>query len=193
MPVISLRGQTHAGRMVSSVLTHVGLPDWIAETPEKYVEIAAHWANDLEGLARLRAALREQMRHSKLCDAKNFTACLENAYHQMWRRYCVRGPEPAAITDQMARADSLRKANQLALAEDGYRMVVRADPYHVDAWAWLGAVCHSQNKLEEAMAHYRRALELRRRIRAATIAWEFFMPSCCAFRRPRRAFVKRLI
>ncbi|MFL5340278.1 MAG: tetratricopeptide repeat protein, partial [Gemmataceae bacterium] len=161
VPVITLRGQTHAGRMVSSVLTHVGLPDWIAENPDQYVELAAKWACDLDGLANVRSGLREQMRRSKLCDAQNFTAHLEQAYQQMWKRYCARGAEPVALTDLVARADSLRKANRLELAEDGYRMVVRADPYHVEAWAWLGSLCHTQNRLDEAVAHYRRALHLR--------------------------------
>ena len=40
VPVVTLRGNRHAGRMVASVLTTLGMTDWIAETPEQYVALA---------------------------------------------------------------------------------------------------------------------------------------------------------
>jgi predicted O-linked N-acetylglucosamine transferase (SPINDLY family) len=94
VPVITLRGKRHAGRMVSSVLTQLGLQDLIAETPEQYLEIAVKLANDLDHLATLRTGLRERMKNSPLCDCKGFTRSLEVAYRQMWRKWCETGNRP---------------------------------------------------------------------------------------------------
>jgi predicted O-linked N-acetylglucosamine transferase (SPINDLY family) len=89
VPVVTWYGNRFAGRMAASVLTVLGLPEFIARTPEQYVELAARWATDLEGLARLRGRLREQMRTSPLCDGQAFTRGLEAAYRGLWRRWCA--------------------------------------------------------------------------------------------------------
>jgi protein O-GlcNAc transferase len=86
VPVITLRGNRHAGRMVASVLTQIGLPDFIAESAEQYVARAVQVAQDIDGLARLRSELRDQVRNSPLCDGKKFTRNLEAAYREMWKR-----------------------------------------------------------------------------------------------------------
>ncbi len=161
VPVVTLRGQTHAGRMVSSVLHYAGLPDWIAETPDDYVKLAAKWAANLPKLAEVRAGLRERVRTSKLSDARGFTRQLEDAFQQMWRRWCGRGPELANLSDALTRGEQFRGAERHAAAEDAYRQATRHDPFAPEAWAGLAAACNAQGKLDEATAHYRRALELR--------------------------------
>jgi predicted O-linked N-acetylglucosamine transferase (SPINDLY family) len=88
VPMITLRGTRHAGRMVSSILTHLSLADLITETPEQYQERAVQLIQDLDKLAQLRNGLREQMKSSPLCDCKNFTRVLEGAYREMWTRWC---------------------------------------------------------------------------------------------------------
>lgn len=90
VPVLTLRGDRHAGRMVASVLTAVGLRDLIADTPAQYVALATRLAADIHALAALRAGLREKVRTSPLCDAVGFTLGLEAAYRQMWRQYVMR-------------------------------------------------------------------------------------------------------
>jgi predicted O-linked N-acetylglucosamine transferase (SPINDLY family) len=86
VPVVTLPGDRHAGRMVASALTQVGLAELIARTPEEYVARAAALAGDPERLAALRDGLREQTRRSPLCDGAAFTRHLEAAYRAMWRR-----------------------------------------------------------------------------------------------------------
>lgn len=85
VPVISLAGRVHAARVGASLLTHTGLPDWIAATPDDYVQLAVHAAHDLLRLAPLRQALRERLRASPLCDAARFTRGLEDAFAAMVR------------------------------------------------------------------------------------------------------------
>ncbi|MBL8796721.1 MAG: glycosyltransferase, partial [Planctomycetia bacterium] len=87
VPVVTLAGSRSASRMVASVLTTVGLPELIATAPHAYVDLAVPLANDRERLVALRATLRERLRTSALCDGGRFTAGLEAAYRQLWRRH----------------------------------------------------------------------------------------------------------
>jgi predicted O-linked N-acetylglucosamine transferase (SPINDLY family) len=87
VPVVTLLGDRHAGRMVASVLMQVGLDEFIAPTPEEYVRQAAALAEDPERLAGLRSGLRERVRKSPLCDGATFTRQLEAAYRDLWRRW----------------------------------------------------------------------------------------------------------
>jgi protein O-GlcNAc transferase len=88
VPVITLAGTTHAGRVGVSLLTQAGLAELITPTPEAYVELAIELANDLPRLQGLRQSLRERLAASALCDAKGFTRALEAAYRGMWEKYC---------------------------------------------------------------------------------------------------------
>jgi protein O-GlcNAc transferase len=89
VPVVTLAGVRHSGRVGVSLLNAAGLEDWIAETPEQYVAIAARMAADIPHLAELRAGLRERTAASPLCEGKPFALKVEAAYREMWRKYCV--------------------------------------------------------------------------------------------------------
>ncbi len=93
VPVLTLRGTRHAGRMAASILTDAGLPGWIAETPAQYVGLAREQAANAEKLAALRATLRDQVARSPLCDGLAFTRRLEEAYRWIWRRFAKGGSQ----------------------------------------------------------------------------------------------------
>lgn len=88
VPVITLRGDRHAGRMTASVLMTLGLADWVADTPADYVTVARRAADDPAALGRLRGTLRDRMARSPLCDGRAWTAGLEDAYRTLWQRWC---------------------------------------------------------------------------------------------------------
>ena len=90
VPVVTLAGATYAGRLGVSLLSSVGLREWIAETPAAYIELAFQFAGHPGRLCSLRANLRSRMAGSPLCDGKTFTRGLEDAYRAMWRRWCRR-------------------------------------------------------------------------------------------------------
>jgi len=90
VPVVTLAGKTHCGRMVGSVLSTLGLPDLIGGNADQYVEIAVKLAGDLPRLAHLLATLRERMRNSALTDAPRFARNVEAAFRQMWRAWCAK-------------------------------------------------------------------------------------------------------
>jgi predicted O-linked N-acetylglucosamine transferase (SPINDLY family) len=88
VPVICLRGDRHSARVGASLLTAIGLPELIAETPEEYVNIATSLAGDLDRLATLRAEIRERMRASPLCDGAGIARVIEKVYRAAWRKWC---------------------------------------------------------------------------------------------------------
>jgi protein O-GlcNAc transferase len=92
VPVISLAGDRHAGRVGMSLLTQAGLPELIAKTFEDYLDVATGLATDLPRLAALRATLREQLRHSPICDGVAFTHRFEHALRETWYEWCARQP-----------------------------------------------------------------------------------------------------
>jgi predicted O-linked N-acetylglucosamine transferase (SPINDLY family) len=84
VPVVTLAGQTHAGRVGVSQLSNLGLTEFIGNTTEEYVAIAVRLARDLDRLSPLRAELRSRMAASPLMEAQRFTKNLERAYREMW-------------------------------------------------------------------------------------------------------------
>jgi predicted O-linked N-acetylglucosamine transferase (SPINDLY family) len=88
VPVIALAGNRHAGLVGASLLTQIGLSDLLAQAPGDYVNLAVQLAGNPDKLAALRASLRERMTNSPLCDARTFVRHIEEAYREMWRRWC---------------------------------------------------------------------------------------------------------
>jgi protein O-GlcNAc transferase len=89
VPVVTLRGDRHAGRVGASLLTQIGLTDLIADSVEAYLETALALAGDPAHLADLRQSLRARMAASPLCDAAAFARKIEAAYRTMWQRWCA--------------------------------------------------------------------------------------------------------
>jgi predicted O-linked N-acetylglucosamine transferase (SPINDLY family) len=105
VPVITAPGSRSVSRSAASVLSAVGLPDWIAADAGDYVQRAARFAGERELLAALRGLLRERMRASPLMDEERFTRDLEQVYRQMWRNWCGEIPKMSAMPMQRACTD----------------------------------------------------------------------------------------
>lgn len=97
VPVVTLVGDTILGRFSHSHLMRIGFPELVADTADRFVDIAASLAGDLSELRRYRTALRPAVHASSLFDAPSHVAELEEAYRAMWRRWCA-GLSPRAIT-----------------------------------------------------------------------------------------------
>jgi predicted O-linked N-acetylglucosamine transferase (SPINDLY family) len=91
VPVLTLIGDRHAGRVGASLLRCLGLDDWVAADDAAFVERAAGFAADLAGLAGMRGGLRDRLVGSSLCDADAFAGKVEAAYRDMWHRWCKTG------------------------------------------------------------------------------------------------------
>ena len=77
VPVVTLPGQRHGGRVGASLLTRIGADDWIADTVNDYVVRAAALAADPPQLRALRRNLRTRVAASPLCDHVAFTQNIE--------------------------------------------------------------------------------------------------------------------
>jgi protein O-GlcNAc transferase len=93
VPVLTLRGRSHRGRVGLSLLHAMGLEEeFVADSVEDYVARAIAWGRDPVRLAEIRNELRPRMKNSPLRDEIGFTRDLESAYRDLWREWCD-GPE----------------------------------------------------------------------------------------------------
>ena len=89
-PVVTLPGATTPSRSTASLLSALGLAEWIARDEEDYIGIVRRAIADRPMLARLRNELPSRLRTSALCDAAAFTRMIEGALRDAWRRWCAR-------------------------------------------------------------------------------------------------------
>jgi protein O-GlcNAc transferase len=89
VPVVTLAGSRPTSRSAASILTTLGLADWIASSPDEYVQRAIDASRNPALLAELRSTLRSKMQASPLMDEARFTKDLEKVYRQMWREWCA--------------------------------------------------------------------------------------------------------
>ena len=87
VPVVTLTGSTHASRVGNQLLAQAGLIDFVAATPQEYVEVTVGLAQDLNRLRDLRLGLRDLLRHSTLLDPGPLVREIEAAYVMMWRQF----------------------------------------------------------------------------------------------------------
>ena len=88
VPVITRPGETFAGRHSLTHLSNLGLTQTIARNPNEYVTLAVSLAEDLPGLAALRAGLRERMASSPLCNGPRFADDFLQLLRSVWRKWC---------------------------------------------------------------------------------------------------------
>ncbi|HMF19344.1 MAG TPA: tetratricopeptide repeat protein, partial [Gemmataceae bacterium] len=181
VPVLTLLGKTVVGRAGWSQLCNLGLQELAAETPEQFVALAARVAADLPRLQELRATLRERMEQSPLMDGKRFARNVEQAFRQMWRRWCqqerpqevskaiapdqpISGPNDIAGISLPQALDLAWKhfqAGRLNQAEQLYRQILDADANQVDALHLLGVIAGQTGRNDLAVKYLDAALCLK--------------------------------
>jgi protein O-GlcNAc transferase len=107
VPVITLAGPSPIHRSATSMMSSVGLPEFVADSHDAYVAIAKRWAADIPALADIRAGMRERMKASPLMDGARVTKDLEAKLRSVWRDWCeAQSPSPdgKAAADRPANA-----------------------------------------------------------------------------------------
>ncbi len=87
VPVLTLKGKSHAGRVGMSLLAQINMPEWIANSTKGYVRRSYLFTRDLQELVALRAQLRFQLLNCGITDAPTFVAHLESAYRAAWQAW----------------------------------------------------------------------------------------------------------
>lgn len=83
VPVITLAGDRHTGRVGQSIMTHLQLDELIAGDESDYVRNAVELACDEQRLNDYRSTLREKLVSSSLCDGARIAREVEAAFRQM--------------------------------------------------------------------------------------------------------------
>ena len=83
VPVVSLAGERHGARFGRSFLENLGLGELAVDTAERYVELAAGLAQDVQTLAALRQVLRPKMLQSPLMDGKGYVRDVEALFRYL--------------------------------------------------------------------------------------------------------------
>lgn len=96
LPVLTCRGSSFAGRVGSSIICAVGMPELVTETQGEYEARALELAKEPGLLTRFRERLAHNRQTNPLFDTIGFTRHLEAAYEQMWQTY-QDGHPPAAF------------------------------------------------------------------------------------------------
>jgi predicted O-linked N-acetylglucosamine transferase (SPINDLY family) len=84
VPVITMASDRPVGRIGTSLMTNLGLPDWVATSEQEYVDKAVTMANEEALLAALRTGMRQRMKQSPVMDEAGFAKDVENAFEYIW-------------------------------------------------------------------------------------------------------------
>lgn len=98
VPCLTMTGDRVSARISVSIMTHLGMPEWVAESEDEYVEKAARFAADLDALAETRAGLRDRLLASPMVEhavvdgtmirtGRTYCAAVEGHYRALWRRW----------------------------------------------------------------------------------------------------------
>ena len=89
VPVLTLAGEHALARSGLSLLSSLGMREWVVASPGDYVAKALQCAQDIGRLAALRAELRGRLQRSPLCDGPSFVATFELLLREAWRQWCA--------------------------------------------------------------------------------------------------------
>jgi predicted O-linked N-acetylglucosamine transferase (SPINDLY family) len=92
LPVLTLLGETFAGRVAASLLTAIDLPDLVTATRAQYEALAIELAADPPRLAQLRERLAQNRLTTPLFDTRRYTHHLEAAFAAIHTRQQAGSP-----------------------------------------------------------------------------------------------------
>jgi predicted O-linked N-acetylglucosamine transferase (SPINDLY family) len=87
LPVLTLLGESFAGRVAASLLRAEGIPELIAADPQSYEQLAIELAGNPEKLAAVRQKLAGNRLTTPLFDTELYARHLDAAYIAMFERY----------------------------------------------------------------------------------------------------------
>lgn len=91
VPVIALEGDHFVSRVATSLVTHIGHPEFSAKNYDQYIEIAQELTKNAEKLNLIRQKLRQELLDSPLCNGLEYANNVELAFRDMWSVWCKTG------------------------------------------------------------------------------------------------------
>ena len=154
LPILTLTGESFAGRVGASLLNAINLPELITSTPEEYEALAIELATNPEKLGKIRQKLAQNRLTTPLFDTLLFTRHIEAAYMAMYERY-QEGLPPDHLLIESSSAFSGSGA-ELMPVKDCRAVMKENEP----SPAWVlqlqtALTVHQQGRLDEAEMLYR--------------------------------------
>lgn len=150
VPTLTLAGPTLASRNGASILSHVGLDDFIALDEADFVARGLRIAADVPYLAVLRTQARTRMTNAAIGQPALIAAGLENALRTAWQRWCNDLP-PVAFESAPEQSPLIERArSHQALHE-----------VNIDIALPLAITHHQAGRFEEAETLYLAILHAR--------------------------------
>lgn len=121
VPVVTLSGDRAGARQGHAILDALGLQAWVADTPERFIDIATTLAADTQALAQHRATLRERLNGAPLTDGRRVARQIEALCAQ-----AVTDTDPDVVANDpktRLRAQA-RRALQVWLGQPGSRIAL---------------------------------------------------------------------
>jgi predicted O-linked N-acetylglucosamine transferase (SPINDLY family) len=87
VPTLTVASPRPVGRIGTSLMTNLGLPEWVAQDEQEYEDKAIAFAQDIPALASLRSGMRAKMQASPVMNEKAFAQDVEGAFETMWRNW----------------------------------------------------------------------------------------------------------
>ena len=99
VPTLTMLGDRVSSRIAGSLMTTLGLPEYVVGSEDAYVARAVELAADLDRLAEVRAGLRERLASSAICDhtlvdgkwqrsGRRYCEAVEAHYRALWAAWC---------------------------------------------------------------------------------------------------------
>lgn len=83
LPVVTMRGASHAACVGAAILKAIGLPDLVGANGDDYIAIAKRLAEDRGRLVELRGSLRQRLKDSPLGDERDMARAVDDAWQAM--------------------------------------------------------------------------------------------------------------
>ena len=157
VPVITLAGPTHVSRVGDSLLSRVGLPEFVTESVEAYQQTAIALATNRDRLQTYRASLRHRLQTSPLMNADLMTRSVEAAYRRVWQSWCSQAD--ATVERHLQAGYSFFGQGDFEQASQQYQAALHKDPEHAYANFCLGCVYQNQSNFTGAIAAYQKAVQ----------------------------------
>ena len=97
LPLLTCRGSSFPGRVASSLLMALDMPELVTETMETYESVAIKLACDSQAMLGVRKKLSKNLPVSPLFDTDLFRRHIEAAYTAMWENY-LKGTPPTSFS-----------------------------------------------------------------------------------------------
>lgn len=89
VPVLTLAGRPPVGRIGTGLMMNLGLPQWVADSEDEYIDRACVLGGDHAALAELRSGMRRRVQESPLMDGPGFARDYETALRGMFTTWCA--------------------------------------------------------------------------------------------------------